>query len=133
MCYFGDSAVHTICSAYSADPGGAGNALHYRLCHLLPPDFSSKRAPFAVWNRQSKVLAIIAACLCLAVLLGVNSGKSQAQHVQDLQACQQDKEASVSRIHLQVYINLHLNMHKSISAHRLLLYDAAGPIGGSYL
>ncbi len=73
----------------------AGRALQYRLRSVLPADLSSRRAPFVAWSRQSLILTVIGASLCLAVIFGTNSGKSQALQAQDLQACHQEKEARV--------------------------------------
>ncbi len=73
----------------------AGRALQYRLRNVLPADLSSRRASFVAWSRQSLILTFIGASLCLAVIFGTNSGKSQALQAQDLQACQQEKEARV--------------------------------------
>ena len=73
----------------------AGRALQYRLRNVLPADLSSRRAPFVAWSRQSLILTLIGASLCLAVIFGTKSGKSQALQAQDLQACHQEKEARV--------------------------------------
>lgn len=73
----------------------AGRALQYRLRNVLPADLSSRRAPFVAWSRQSLILTLIGASLCLAVIFGTNSGKSRALQAQDLQACHQEKEARV--------------------------------------
>lgn len=73
----------------------AGRALQYRLPNILPADLSSRRAPFVAWSRQSLILTLIGASLCLAVIFGTKSGKSQALQAQDLQACHQEKEARV--------------------------------------
>ncbi len=81
-------------SVYDLTPF-AGRALQYRLRNVLPADLSSRRAPFVAWSRQSLILTLIGASLCLAVIFGTKSGKSQALQAQDLQACHQEKEARV--------------------------------------
>ncbi|DBA81187.1 hypothetical protein WJX79_006838 [Trebouxia sp. C0005] len=70
-----------------------GRALQYRLRNILPADLSSRRASFVAWSRQSLILTLIGASLCLAVIFGTNSGKSQALQAQDLQACHEEREA----------------------------------------
>ena len=87
------------CNAYTVSVHDsthfAGRALQYRLRNVLPADLSSRRAPFVAWSRQSLILTLIGVSLCLAVIFGTNSGKSQALQAQDLQACYQQKEARV--------------------------------------